>query len=30
MMDKIKAGRKKTVGKGKVAVDSKAEKYLPA
>jgi hypothetical protein len=30
MMDKIQAGRKKTVGKGKVAVDSKAEKYLPA
>ena len=30
MMDKIKSGRKKTVGKGKVAVDSKAEKYLPA
>ena len=30
MMDKIQAGRKKTVGKGNVAVDSKAEKYLPA
>lgn len=30
MMDKIQSGRKKTVGKGKVAVDSKAEKYLPA
>ena len=30
MMDKIQAGRKKTVGKGKVAVDSKSEKYLPA
>jgi hypothetical protein len=30
MMDKIQAGRKKTVGKGKVAVDSKAKKYLPA
>jgi hypothetical protein len=30
MMDKIQAGRKKTVGKGKVAVDSKAMKYLPA
>jgi hypothetical protein len=30
MMDKIQAGRKKTVGKDKVAVDSKAKKYLPA
>jgi hypothetical protein len=30
MMDKIQAGRKKTVGKGKVAVDSKAMKHLPA
>jgi hypothetical protein len=30
MMDKIQSGRKKTVGKGKVAVDSKAKKYLPA
>ena len=30
MMDKIQAGRKKTIGKGKVAVDSKAEEYLPA
>jgi hypothetical protein len=30
MMDKIQLGRKKTVGKGKVAVDSKAEKYLPS
>ena len=30
MMDKIQSGRMKTVGKGKVAVDSKAEKYLPA
>jgi len=30
MMDKIQAGRKKTVGKGKVAVDSKAAKHLPA
>ena len=30
MMDRIQAGRKKTVGKGKVAVDSKAEKHLPA
>jgi hypothetical protein len=30
MMDRIQAGRKKTVGKGKVAVDSKAKKHLPA
>jgi len=30
MMDKIQAGRKKTVGKGKVAVDSKAKKHLLA
>jgi hypothetical protein len=30
MMDKIQAGRKKTVGKNKVAVDSKARKHLPA
>ena len=30
MMDRIQAGRKKTVGKGKVAVDSKASKHLPA
>jgi hypothetical protein len=29
MMDNIQAGRKKTVGKGKVAVDSKAAKHLP-
>lgn len=30
MMDRIQKARGKTVGKGKVAVDSKAEKYLPA
>jgi hypothetical protein len=30
MMDKIQSGRKKTVGKGKVAVDSKAKKHLLA
>ena len=30
MMDRIQAGRKKTVGKGKVAVNSRADKYLPA
>jgi hypothetical protein len=30
MMDRIQAGRSKTVGKDKVAVDSKARKHLPA
>jgi hypothetical protein len=30
MMDRIQSDRKKTVGKGKVAVDSKAKKHLPA
>lgn len=30
MMDRIQADRKKTVGKGKVAVDAKARKHLPA
>lgn len=30
MMDRIQNNRKKTVGKGKVAVDSKAHKMLPA
>lgn len=30
MMDRIQKGRQKTVGKDKVAVDSKAEKHLPA
>jgi hypothetical protein len=30
MMERIQNGRKKSVGKGKVAVDSKAKKHLPA
>ena len=30
MMDRIQNSRKKTIGKGKVAVDSKAKKHLPA
>jgi len=30
MMDRVQAGRKKSVGKGKVAVNSRADKYLPA
>jgi hypothetical protein len=30
MMDRIQAGRKKSIGKGKVAVNSRADKYLPA
>jgi len=30
MMDRIQKARSKTVGKGKVAVDSKAAKHLPA
>lgn len=30
MMDRIQADRSKTTGKGKVAVDSKARKHLPA
>jgi hypothetical protein len=30
MMDRVQKARKKSVGKGKVAVDSKAEKHLPA
>jgi hypothetical protein len=30
MMDRVQGGRKKSVGKGKVAVDSKADKHLPA
>ena len=30
MMDRVQNARKKSVGKKKVAVDSKAEKYLPA
>jgi len=30
MMDRIQTGRKKTVGRGKVAVNSRADRYLPA
>jgi hypothetical protein len=30
MMDRVQGGRKRSVGKGKVAVDSKADKHLPA
>jgi len=30
MMDRIQAGRKKTVGKGKVAKNTRSAKYLPA
>ena len=30
MMDRVQSGRKKSVGKGKVAVNSKAAKHLPA
>jgi len=30
MMERIQKGRRKSVGKGKVAVDSKAKKHLPA
>jgi hypothetical protein len=30
MMDRIQAGRKKSVGKGKVAVNSRADRHLPA
>jgi len=30
MMERVQNGRKKSVGKGKVAVDSKATKHLPA
>jgi hypothetical protein len=30
MMERIQKGRKKSVGKGKVAVDSKSKKHLPA
>jgi hypothetical protein len=30
MMDRVQANRKKTIGKGKVAVNSKSAKYLPA
>jgi len=30
MMDRIQSARGKTVGKGKVAKNSRADKYLPA
>jgi hypothetical protein len=30
MMERVQNARKKSVGKGKVAVNSKADKYLPA
>jgi hypothetical protein len=30
MMDRVQANRGKTIGKGKVAVNSKSDKYLPA
>ena len=30
MMDRVQANRSKTVGKGKVAVNSRSDKYLPA
>ena len=30
MMDRVQKARRKTVGKGKVAVNSKADKHLPA
>lgn len=30
MMDRVQRGRKKSIGKDKVAVDSKADKHLPA
>jgi len=30
MVDRVQARRKKSIGKGKVAVDSKARKGLPA
>jgi hypothetical protein len=30
MMDRIQAARGKTVGKGKVAKNTRADKYLPA
>jgi hypothetical protein len=29
MMERVQANRKKTIGKGKVAVNSKSDKYLP-
>jgi len=30
MMDRIQRARRKSVGKGKVAVDTNSDKYLPA
>jgi len=30
MMDRVQKGRRKTVGKGKVAANTNAAKYLPA
>jgi hypothetical protein len=30
MMDRVQNNRKKSIGKGKVAVDSKSSKLLPA
>jgi hypothetical protein len=30
MMDRVQSNRKKSVGKGKVAVNSRSDKYLPA
>ena len=30
MMDRVQAARRNTVGKGKVARNSRADKYLPA
>ena len=30
MMDRVQHSRKKSIGKGKVAVNSKADKHLPA
>jgi hypothetical protein len=30
MMDRVQKARKKSIGRGKVAVDSKAHKLLPA
>jgi hypothetical protein len=30
MMDRVQKNRRKTIGKGKVAVDSKSRKLLPA
>jgi hypothetical protein len=30
MMDRIQASRKQSIGKGKVAKNSRADKYLPA